>query len=209
MRELERASFGSFFASPLLEHMWADGPELNVQLRESILEHARRHPGKELTNVGGWHSETGRLEFCGSAGERLIRHMREMTQEATRRLYAEFSSRPPEPLGWALTAWANINWRGDSNNLHTHPGATWSGVYYVDHGESSPDAEGTAIHLSDPCPTRTNIFFPDLLSSTVRVKPEPGLMILFPSYVPHAVPPHRGDRPRISIAFNVRKDPFP
>jgi hypothetical protein len=34
-------------------------------------------------------------------------------------------------------------------------------------------------------------------------------MILFPSYVPHAVPPHHGDRPRISVAFNVRREPFP
>jgi hypothetical protein len=34
-------------------------------------------------------------------------------------------------------------------------------------------------------------------------------MILFPSYVPHDVLPHRGDCPRISIAFNVRKEPFP
>ena len=83
MRELEAARFGSLFASPLLEHMWADGAELNVELRERVLEHARRHPGSEQTNVGGWHSEIGRLEFCGSAGERLVRHMREMTEEAT------------------------------------------------------------------------------------------------------------------------------
>jgi hypothetical protein len=34
-------------------------------------------------------------------------------------------------------------------------------------------------------------------------------MILFPSYVPHAVPPHRGAGTRISIAFNVRREPFP
>ena len=144
MRELEAARFGSLFASPLLEHMWADGAELNVELRERVLEHARRHPGSEQTNVGGWHSEIGRLEFCGSAGERLVRHMREMTEEATLRLYASYS-RPPEPLSWILSAWANINRRGDFNNMHTHPGATWSGVYYVDDGESSPDAEGTAI----------------------------------------------------------------
>jgi hypothetical protein len=36
--------------------------------------------------------------------------------------------------------------------VHTHPGATWSGVYYVDRGESNLDAEGTAIHLYDPYP---------------------------------------------------------
>jgi uncharacterized protein (TIGR02466 family) len=208
VRELERARFGDLFASPLLEHMWTDGPELNAQLSASILEHARRHPGKEQTNIGGWHSEVGRLEFCGSAGERLISHMREMTEEATLRLYAKFGP-PPERLSWILSAWANINRRGDSNTMHTHPGATWSGVYYVDHGESDPDAEGTALHISDPCPARTSIFFPELSNTNVLFKPQPGLMILFPSYLPHAVPPHRGDRPRISIAFNVRKEPFP
>lgn len=208
MRELESARFGRLFATPLLEHMWSDAKELNAQLRHSILEQARLHPGTEQTNVGGWHSETGRLEFCGPAGERLVAHMRDMTEEATRRLYASYAH-PPEPLSWILSAWANVNRRGDSNNMHTHPGATWSGVYYVDDGESDPDAEGTAIHLSDPCPARTNIFFPELSGVNVMFRPQPGLMILFPSYVPHAVPPHRGDRPRISIAFNVRKDPFP
>jgi uncharacterized protein (TIGR02466 family) len=209
MREFEGAGFNGYFASPLLEQLWPDGPELNVQLRKSILEQARRHPGEELTNIGGWHSEVGRLEFCGAAGERLIRHMREMTKEATLRLHAEFGIKPPEPLVWTLSAWANVNRQGDFNNMHTHPGATWSGVYFVDSGSSNPGAGDTALQLSDPNSTRTNIFFPELLSATVRVSPEPGLMVLYPSYVPHAVPPHQGDRPRISIALNVRKDPFP
>ena len=48
----------------------------------------------------------------------------------------------PNALSWILSAWANVNRRGDFNQLHTHPGATWSGVYYVDHGESNPDADG-------------------------------------------------------------------
>jgi uncharacterized protein (TIGR02466 family) len=208
LRELQNARLGHLFATPVLEHVWTDGAELNEQLRQRILEHAGRHPGTEQTNVGGWHSETGVLDFCGTAGERLIKHIREMTEEATRLLHAQFS-RPPAALNWTLSAWANISWHGDFNNIHTHPGATWSGVYYVDHGESNPDAEGTAIHLFDPNPARTNIFFPELSSANILFKPIPGLMILFPSYVPHAVLPHRGDRPRISIAFNVRKNPFP
>ena len=199
---------GTLFGTPVMEHMWPDGPELNPLLRKSILEHARNNPGMKQTNVGGWHSATGHLEFCGSAGERLIHHIYEMTEQATGRLHAECGL-PPAPLTWTLTAWANINRRGHYNNIHTHPTATWSGVYYVDHGESNPNAEGTAIHLYDPNPARTNIFFPDLPGGTFRFKPEPGLMILFPSYVPHAVPPHQGDRPRISIAFNLRKEPFP
>jgi uncharacterized protein (TIGR02466 family) len=208
MQELENARLGSLFATPLLTHKWSDGAELNPLLRDAILEHERQHPGQEATNVGGWHSERGTLKFCGKAGERLVKHMHEMVGEATHRLYAEFAHEP-KPLDWMLSAWANVNRRGDFNQMHTHPGATWSGVYYVDHGESNPDAAGTSLNLCDPNPARTNIFFPELSASNIMIKPEPGLMILFPSYVPHVVPPHGGDRPRISIAFNVRREPFP
>jgi hypothetical protein len=35
------------------------------------------------------------------------------------------------------------------------------------------------------------------------------MMMLFPSYVPHMAFPHRGARERISISFNLRKEPFP
>jgi uncharacterized protein (TIGR02466 family) len=208
MSGLKGMGSGSLFGTPVLEYMWPDGPELNKQLRERILDHARRQPGMSQTNVGGWHSATGRLDFCGGAGERLIQHIHEMAEEATGRLYA-LNGRAPEPLSWTVTAWANVNRRGHYNNIHTHPSATWSGVYYVDHGESNPAAERTSIQLYDPNPARTNIFFPDIQSTNFRFRPEPGLMILFPSYVPHAVPPHQGDRPRISIAFNLRKEPFP
>jgi hypothetical protein len=68
-REIEKARSGSLFASPLLSHVWSDAAELNPSLRDSILEQARRHPGEALTNYGGWHSEYGRLEFCGAAGD--------------------------------------------------------------------------------------------------------------------------------------------
>ncbi len=208
MLELEKARFAGFFETPLLEHRWSDGPELNIVLRASILDHARRHPGTENTNVGGWHSDVGTLEFCGEAGRRLLKHMGEMTKEATQRLFTKYGQ-PIEPMNWSLTAWANVNNNGDFNNSHTHPGATWSGVYYVDSGESDAGAKGTALHIADPLPSRSSSFFPTLSNSTLLIRPELGLMLLFPSYVPHAVPPHRGDRPRISIAFNVRKDPFP
>ncbi|HVZ09241.1 TIGR02466 family protein [Rhodopila sp.] len=208
MRTLREACFGQLFASPVLEHVWADAAALNVALRERILAHARHDPGTQQTNIGGWHSAVGRLDFCGEAGMRLIEHMGAMTEEATRRLYAVHGGGRGS-VSWALSAWANVSWKGHSNGVHTHPGATWSGVYYVDDGDCAPGADDTAIHLLDPNAARSNVFFPELSCQPVRFRPQPGLMILFPSYVPHHVPPHTGDRPRISIAFNVRKEPFP
>jgi hypothetical protein len=158
MRELDGAQFGSLFASPLLEHVWSDGPALNVELRDSILRHAERHSGMEQTNIGGWHSVPGTLDFCRASGARLIQWIGAMTEEATRRLYACFG-RQAERASWTLSAWANISWQGHSNTMHTHPGATWSGVYYVDHGELDSDVDGAAIHLSDPNAARANVFF--------------------------------------------------
>ena len=206
--DARQARSANLFGTPVLSHFWDDGPKLNASLRQSILDHARRHPGATLTNVGGWHSEPGMLEFCADAGQMLIGHMREMIEEATLRLFTEFS-RSPRPVNWVLSAWANVTQQGDFNQMHTHPGATWSGVYFVDHGDAQPGAEGTALRLSDPNPARTNVFFPELSAADVLFKPTPGLMVVFPSYVPHAVLPHRGERRRISIAFNVRKEPFP
>ena len=48
-----------------------------------------------------------------------------------------------------------------------------------------------------------------MLNSSYTVRPEPGLMVLFPSYMPHMVLPHQGGRERVSIAFNLRKEPYP
>src|SRR5262249_45639918 len=90
MGKLAAARSEHLFATPLLSHIWPDGAELNPVLRESILAHERSHPGTDQTNVGGWHSERGTLEFCGDAGQHLIAHMREMIEEATHRLFAEF-----------------------------------------------------------------------------------------------------------------------
>jgi hypothetical protein len=50
MRELESARSGSLFATLVLSHVWPDGSELDPQLRQRILEHARRNPGKTRTN---------------------------------------------------------------------------------------------------------------------------------------------------------------
>lgn len=207
MNELAEIKFTNLFATPLVAHVWSDASELNDELRPRILAYERENSGQQKTNVGGWHSETGQLEFCGDAGRRLIRHMYEMADEATRRVLAEYGQ-TARPMRWTLYAWVNINRAGDFNRVHTHPGATWSGTYYVDTGD--PESEGgTPIQLIDPCQGRANTFLPQLAGTNALQRPEPGLMILFPSYVPHMVFAHRGSRPRISIAFNVRKEPFP
>ncbi|HTW25563.1 MAG TPA: TIGR02466 family protein [Acetobacteraceae bacterium] len=209
MSDLRGARFSNLFASPMIVHVWEDGAALNAELTERILEHRQANPGARKTNIGGWHSDSGQLEFCGAAGRTLTRHMYELADEATRRVLTEFGQ-PMRPMRWTLHAWANVNEEGDFNRVHTHPGSTWSGTYYVDPGDPPADqAQGTPIAFFDPCQGRANTFLHPQVPNFITLRPEPGLMVLFPSYLPHMVYAHHGGRPRISIAFNLRREPFP
>ena len=195
------------FPVPFMRHVWAENAELNTRLRLRILDHSRQSRGEKKSNAGGWHSETGQLEFLGELREPLIKQMIALADAATRRVLSD-AGVPVPPYEWGFQAWANLSRGGDSHAAHTHPGATWSGVYYVDSGETGA-GEIAEIEITDPCLARSNTFFPYALPSSVGVRPQPGLMILFPSYVPHAVHVQKGSSTRISIAFNLRKEPFP
>jgi uncharacterized protein (TIGR02466 family) len=199
--------YTNVFATPLITHVLQDAAELNPCLRERILTRESETRGIGKSNQGGWHSETGQLEFCDDAGRRLIGHMRQLAEEATQRVFAERNEQAP-PYRWTLSAWANVNRNGHFNKTHVHPGSTWSGTYYVEPGEPTEAERGTVLHLIDPCQGRSMTFL-TALPSSVHIHPKPGLIVLFPSYVPHMVFPHNGRGPRISIAFNLRAEPYP
>jgi uncharacterized protein (TIGR02466 family) len=206
--EFANTTLVKVFATPFIRHLWADTAELNDGLRRTILAYEREHKaGRAKSNVGGWQSEAGQLEWCGDAGKTLVRYMFALADEATRQLLSEYTPNPPR-MQWKLDAWVNVNRPGDFNRTHAHPGATWSGTYYVDPG-APDDPEGTPINLLNACQGSAVSFFPNLVPSGIFVRPEPGLMILFPGYLPHSVFPHHGKRPRISIAFNLAKEPYP
>jgi uncharacterized protein (TIGR02466 family) len=207
MAAVPNAEYSLLFPVPFIRHVWSGNAQVNNDLRLKILAHSRQSRGEQKSNTGGWHSETGQLEFLEEAREPLVRQMFDLIEEATRRVLAG-SQRAPAQIQWSFQAWANVSRGGDSHASHTHPGSTWSGVYYVDAGEAS-SGERAELEIIDPCLGRSNTFFPFLLPSSVGIRPEPGLMVLFPSFVAHAVHVQKGSGTRISIAFNVRKEPFP
>jgi len=200
------ARFASVFATPLVTYVLEDVAELNALLRERILAHQSKNPGIGKSNQGGWHSEVGELQFCGDAGELLVSHMRALGDEATRRVFAE-QGEPVSTVQWKVYAWANVNRAGDFNKVHVHSASTWSGTYYVDAGD--PVNAAAPLHLFDPCQARSVSFLPHVVRDSVYIHPKAGLMVLFPSYVPHMVFPHAGKGARISVAFNLRKEPYP
>lgn len=107
--------------------------------------------------------------------------------------------------------WININGKGGSNVPHTHPGAKYSGVFYIkvpqvmkggnllfikDYNERFLQSEENMGFFKEGYK-----FLPNDLPK-IPVKPVEKLLIVFPSWLPHSVEPNDTDEERISLSFN-------
>ena len=99
--------------------------------------------------------------------------------------------------------WININKKGDYNGLHDHTNSTFSGVIYI-----AGDFTESCIVFEHPHPIEY-FFYKSIVDETspfaieeVALKPKPGTMYIFPSWLRHKVPPYKKEDSRISIAFN-------
>ena len=193
------------FSTPIMEYRWEDSDDLNRRLTDVILEKERASGGKVMSNVGGWHSEANFEQWAGDAGQELIHRVGTLVNHATREYDKLYGGK--EAIRWRLTLWANVNRDGDFNQGHIHPGATWSGVYYVDAGAPSADRNDNGVlALAHPGAAAAMVFFPEITPHRHVIVPQSGLMVLFPSYLSHQVYPYWGDRPRISIAYNIKRE---
>ena len=106
------------------------------------------------------------------------------------------------PQNWTLSVWGVVMRAAGHQIPHIHPAAWLSGVYYP----RLPDAVGGDagdkagwIEFGRPPAHFHNTAKPE----THSVQPEPGLMVLFPSYFYHHTVPFDSDGTRISIAFDL------
>lgn len=105
--------------------------------------------------------------------------------------------------------WININRRGAMNRLHTHPGCVLSGVYYVDIPEccSGPFTfvkDFKDQQLKEHWGNANNFEqWEGMNVNEYDIYPENDMMVLFPSWMMHAVSKSSSDKDRISISFNL------
>ena len=187
-------------------------------LREPILaERARAAEGVNISNIGGWHSNTQMLEWGGEAARALALKAMDMADACT----ANVGAGQGRDYGWVPEMWANVSQAGNANQYHTHPGSLWSAVAYIDDGyEGASDPElGGELQLLDPRMPMVRMTAPDLRMKDVdgeaqnnepMIRPQTGLIVMFPSWLQHSVRAFHGTGTRISIAINLvpaRKPP--
>lgn len=112
-----------------------------------------------------------------------------------------------EKLGWSLKEmWVNVTGTGGRQSMHNHANSFISGVVYLTavHPEArtmfmrSPGGTDFSFRNDHPGAATT----PYNSDKWISPQPEPGDLVLFPSYLLHAVPPNPGAR-RITLSFNA------
>lgn len=188
----------NMFSTPVFWCVLKDVDALNAELRDLILEQERASTSMVKSNQGGWQSPSEFFRWEGAAVATLARYARRAVEVATSRIIPQNLR-----MEFHLSSWAAVNRKGHYNTTHVHPMATWSGVYYVDPGDESPDSAGGLLEFDHPIMASVMTFFPGVLPSARLVRPEAGMMILFPSYLQHSVRMYTGERPRICVPFNA------
>ncbi|HZP98872.1 MAG TPA: TIGR02466 family protein [Reyranella sp.] len=202
------------FATPLVVLDVPDSATLNAELRRVIEEREKTHPTTHKSNLGGWQSSWDMDRWGGPAAVKLLALARNAANRMTTDAQGS-AGKGPYPghfaVTWVANMWANINRSGHANEFHSHPGAYWSGTYYVDDGGIAADPSlGGELEFLDPRGTVPLMNAPHLRMSgslsagaTERVSPKAGRMVMFPAWILHQVRPYLGNATRISIAFNL------
>jgi hypothetical protein len=102
---------------------------------------------------------------------------------------------------WISESWIQFYKAGDYKVLHNHerygppyPHNRWAGAYYIDDGAPDPTMP-----------------YSGLISFRVRqanhfVRPQPGMLLMWPADILHEVHPFYGERERVVVNFNINSE---
>ncbi len=182
----------------------------NAELLQLLLEREQAAPSRDYANMGGYHSSGDLLDWPAPSIATLktwftqaLTHM----VQATGQLPEVQGRAAPPRGGFRISAWGNISRKGNYHRMHNHPGSAWSGVYYVT-SNTTQGSMGGVLEMYDPRPFTEMVETPGSpYGQRVHIRPVPGLMVLFPSWLYHFVHPNDTDDVRVSIAFNATWQP--
>jgi len=179
-----------------------------AEFNTALAEHVRQHPS--LVYAPSRHA----TRFGKHSGELLtepkgpIAYLEGAICAAVEAYVVSLRANPEHPFvnstprHFGLTAWSIVLEGQGYQVPHIHPSAWLSGVYYVQLPElAGQSGQGDAGWIEFGRPPE---HFHCSVEPEVRaIQPEPGLMLLFPSYFYHRTVPFKSAGLRISISFDV------
>ena len=175
-----------WFPTPIFFVDLPNADKINSKLKKDIdLWYKRDLKGIIRSNSLGWHSAVD-MHHRSEYNHFTIICFEKYNQVMKDQWYH------PNYEAFCDNMWANINKRYSHNRNHTHPGALWSGVYYIQAPKDSgriwfTDARAEA-HMQLPVykPGNRN----PMTYREVYYEPVPGRLVIFPAWLLHEVEPN-------------------
>lgn len=190
------------FPVPFLTIKLEGSEALNRRLLKEIDKRRRTEPGMLRSNRYGWHSVPDLFERTEPAHSQLVREIDSMVAASTAKMMPDF----PKDFVGIHEGWINVSPTHAMNSPHDHPGAFWSGTYYIQVPPPTDpeDKMSGAIEFIDPrgsIGTNARIDAP-FTRGKVTVRPVAGTCLLWPGFLKHWVHPNHSKEDRVTAAFN-------
>jgi|TARA_X000000950_G_scaffold23252_1_gene24993 uncharacterized protein (TIGR02466 family) len=168
-------------------------PAPDDDLIKFIYETKSKDPGVQVSNYGGWQSNS----IAHGVNDSIDNLAKIFTKEAN-----ECALQTGMPTLSLYNLWINVNPPGAYNHLHNHAGAVLSGVYYV---QAEPNQGGIQFERSDGAeyflPEKNNkMTYFNCTRASYNAKSN--ALFIFPGWLKHSVEGNRSSNDRISISFN-------
>ncbi len=186
------------FATPVWTSIINNHSEINRKILQYIEKLQKEDPkGKQVSNINGWHSNDFKLEdevikfFISSISQNIKKAIDDMGWDADKS-HTKITN-----------MWTIVNTKGSSNARHIHNNCYLSSAYYVKAPENCGD-----ILFYDPRSAKVirkprTVGPTKLNAEEVNITPQEGMLVLFPSYLHHAVAENISEKERVVVSFNV------
>lgn len=189
------------FPIPVFEYQITDYKQINLELKNYIYKLKNLYPeGIKKSNQGGWHSPNFDIRNSSSAKNFFLKIKNKLPI-----IFEDY-------MGWECKLdqveitgmWSVINEKNSFNLRHNHANSHFSAAYYV-----KTNQKDGKIKFFDPNEIKT-MYHPkiktqnEFSSSIVKIQPEEGKLLLFPSYLHHSVEPNLSEDDRIVVSFNIK-----
>ena len=186
------------FPTPIWTFVINRSEEINSKMYNYIKSLQKKdHDGISKSNQLGWHSHNFDLNnldvqsFINLISPNIKNVINDMNWDTEKNDVK------------IINMWSVVNIKGSFNARHIHPNSYLSAAYYIKAPQNCGD-----ITFYDPRSAKT-IRSPIRKSSNsvnhdnVNIIPKESLLVMFPSYLHHAVKENQSEEERMVISFNV------
>ena len=191
-----KSNIKPFWATPIAEYM---NVELAQELKEYILKQDAQGIESGVAEFIKHNLTESKFDFFHSDEPVIHETIKWICECMKATLNTIHASDQNYKIGFNET-WYHITQTNGMHDTHKHPNCSWCGVFYLDPGDGEDGWTSFVTPIDSTYLDLGNSFLND---TSLNIMPKEGLLILFPSYLPHGQRLYTGKKDRIVVAFNM------